>query len=202
MCGRLSQVFEESFLNQFLPFPTYFSKPHVQRYNCAPGQLIYCGIYASKIMRFGPLYWGVQPSWSKRRIINATWEKASQGSGYWSQWKRCIIPSTGFYEWKGKGGSKQAFHIQTVSNQMIFFAALWSWMTDKTAAVVILTTKSEDWMLNVHHRQPLILSSDNLIRWLEGNTPDLACPLPMKLNEIGPYVNHVANEGPQCWMGK
>ena len=45
------------------------------------------------------MFWGVEPSWTKRRIINAKWEKVRYGNGYWSQWRRCIVPSSGFYEW-------------------------------------------------------------------------------------------------------
>ena len=199
MCGRFGQVFDEESLRNDLPLSVSFSIKNQHRYNCAPGQNVYCGISKAKVLRFGELQWGVQPEWSNRRIINATWEKFDRPYGFWSTWKRCIVPSTGFYEWSGEKSPKQAVHIHPSSVEIMYFAGIWTWIEKSKAALVILTTASEDWMSHVHHRQPIIIQSESVEAWLNGKSPDLISPLAMTLTPVGSYVNKVGNDGPQCW---
>ena len=201
MCGRFGQVFDGGSLEKDLSMPVHFSLQHTKRYNCGPGHKVFCGIAVNDGIRFGLLRWGVKPEWSKRQIINATWEKVSKRNGFWFQWKRCIIPSSGFYEWKESNEKKQAYHIHPNSSPIVYYAGLWKWVTETEAALVILTTASQDWISHIHHRQPIILESDSVLDWLNNLPPNLTCPPSMILTPIGSYVNRVDNEGPQCWSG-
>lgn len=58
--------------------------------------------------------WGIQPGWADKIIINATTEKKE--GRFWSKAfreRRCLIPATGWYEWTGGKGAKQAHALQT-----------------------------------------------------------------------------------------
>ena len=111
-----------------------------------------------------------------------------------------MVPSSGFYEWSSQKGMKQAFHIHPTSSSIVYFAGLWSWTTRSKAALVILTTASEDWMRNVHHRQPILLDSDGVQNWISGQEPNLKSAHEMSLSKVGPFVNKVGHDGPKCWV--
>jgi len=81
------------------------------------------------------MHWGLIPFWAKGfqpkySTINSTIEKLTQAAtwrGPWSRGRRCILPATGFYEWKvqADGKTKQPYYI-TANDQAIFgFAGLW-----------------------------------------------------------------------------
>ena len=91
--------------------------------------------------------------------------------------KRCLIPMTGFYEWKwldSKGKEKQPYYIH-LNNQKIFSAAgLYSIWNDKANNVsihtyTILTTKANPLMTKIHNtkkRMPVIIPREYEKDWL------------------------------------
>jgi putative SOS response-associated peptidase YedK len=88
---------------------------------------------------------------------------------------RCIIPASGFYEWKkinGKTGPK--FDI-TVPGQSLFgFAGVWgNWTNPKTSEVEktfsIFTTLSNERFSEYHNRQPVILDPSEFDEWLSSS---------------------------------
>ena len=101
---------------------------HPARYNIAPTQPIIV-IFESRdggIKREARLMrWGLVPSWVKdprefSLIINARvetiMEKPSFRGGI--QHHRCLIPASGYYEWRtGPDGKKQPFHITPKGRQ-------------------------------------------------------------------------------------
>ena len=119
--------------------------------------------------------WGF-PKWDgKDVIINAKSETAAEKRMFaksFSQ-RRCVIPSTGFYEWsKVDGKGKVKYRFNDPDNPMLYMAGLYT-DYDKSASddpltnrFVILTRAANSDISDVHSRMPVILYKDELIRWL------------------------------------
>src|SRR5690606_6459845 len=88
------------------------------RYNIAPTQQV-LGVRLIEEERVASLFkWGLIPSWAKEAkigsgMINARAETVAEKPAFRTAFKRrrCLIPTTGFYEWQRDGKTKQPFHI-------------------------------------------------------------------------------------------
>ena len=93
-----------------------------------------------------------------------------------SAWKsrRCLVPASGYYEWRLENGIKQPYWIHDRSGPVLMFAGLWeNWKTatgDWLQSFAILTTSAVDSMLALHDRTPVMLSPPVLADWLHGDT--------------------------------
>ena len=88
-------------------------------------------------------------------------------------------------------------------------AGLWDHWTDGTAKVTsccLITTEPNELAATVHDRMPAILPADAWDRWLDpaaptGELAPMLKPYPadaMAVAAVGPAVNRVANDGPEC----
>ncbi|MCT0016563.1 hypothetical protein EFE32_06860 [Lactococcus lactis subsp. lactis] len=129
--------------------------------------------------------WGIQ---AKSLIINARSETIKERYTFKALFPnyRCVIPTTGFYEWqhlddKKKKGNK--FYLGFGEDEPLFLAGLYK-AQNKSKQSVILTTKSNESMKDIHERMPLILEAKNIRNWLfdegfaydylQANMPNLA----------------------------
>lgn len=78
--------------------------------------------------------------------------------------QRCIVPSTGFFEWS-KSKTKYLFNLPDI--KMVYMAGLWrkSGSGDFTEFVII-TAEANSSVSPVHDRMPLVLPPDRLESWL------------------------------------
>lgn len=89
------------------------------RYNIAPTQQVLAVRRGDDQQREGVfLHWGLIPFWAKdasigSRLINARSESAADKPSFRAAMKkrRCLIPASGFYEWKKRGNAKQPYYI-------------------------------------------------------------------------------------------
>jgi len=123
--------------------------------------------------------WGFLPTWAAgkpgaRELINARDDRllgsrtfrAALGSS------RCIVPATGFYEWRKVGTRKVPYHIKRTDDALFGFAGLL--LAHKgQPAYVIITTSPNRTMEPIHDRMPAILAPDDEDMWLD---PDMAEP--------------------------
>ena len=164
------------------------------------------------------LRWGLIPSWAKEpaigsRLINARSETIAEKPSFRSAFKnrRCLIPATGFYEWKRQDRIKQPFYIRMRDTHPFAFAGLWEHWEGGEKEVInsctILTTDPNDLMRDIHNRMPVILSPDNYDMWLDpANTraamlQPLLGPYPSDKMEVYPvsiYVNKPQNDDTRC----
>ena len=94
-----------------------------------------------------------------------------------SEYRRCLIPADGFYEWKTIGPKqKQAYNFGTLDGSAFAFAGLWErWrQSDDTMleTCAILTTPPNAVVAEVHDRMPAILSEEDYDRWLDPGITD------------------------------
>lgn len=90
--------------------------------------------------------------------------------------QRCIIPSTGFYEWKAVGKEKVPFFIYPTNDTVFSMAGLWDTWIDplkgvKFTSFSMITCEANDLMREIHNtkfRMPVILDPESEVDWLTG----------------------------------
>ena len=130
--------------------------------------------------------WGIQPSWAKRIIINAQAETVAEKKTFKTAIRRhrCIVPCTGWYEWRDEGGPrKQKYHFGHTSDSPLFMAGIYfsadvpegqqspapinpTTINPTPINIVTLTTKAQGVAADIHHRMPVFISPDYLNAWL------------------------------------
>ena len=185
-----------------------------RRYNIAPTQeapVVRVGTNGARELAM--LRWGLVPSWAKElavgtRMINARSEGVETKPAFRAavRERRCLVPATGFYEWKGLPGRKQPYAI-TIERPLFAFAGLWETWTPRDAKPVetftIITTDANPAIASVHDRMPVILPKDAEEAWLRGEPGDAIALLApysadTKLRAVGPAVGNSKNEAPEC----
>src|SRR5207248_9328433 len=93
--------------------------------------------------------------------------------------RRCLVPASGFYEWKRLDEkNKQPFAFDLLNGRMIAFAGLWDGWKDPANRVrlrsyTIITTGANELMAPIHDRMPAILHPSDYDRWLDRDSdPD------------------------------
>jgi len=149
------------------------------RYNIAPSSNIVAVRMTEQGRAASMMRWGLIPSWAKDpaalpMLHNARGETVAEKPLFRHALRRhrCLIPASGFYEWKAVPGqrSKQPFYISCKDGNPMSFAGLWE--TVKTAdgasmeSCTIITTEANAVLEPIHHRMPLILERDDWNLWL------------------------------------
>ena len=207
MCGRYSLIGIDDLGTRFRI--TDPSMGFRSRFNIAPGSMVPVIVHRERpeaIM----MAWGLVPRWTKDRggadpIINARAETISQRPSFRHLLKsnRCLVPATGFFEWKKDQKRKTPFYIRMRDSRLFAFAGLYDIWHDSAgnngATCTIITTGPNELVAPIHNRMPVILDRDNETRWLsdESLTPaDLAqflIPFPatgMEAYPVLPLVNN------------
>ncbi len=171
---------------------------------------------ASRELSF--LRWGLVPYWAKditigNRMINARSESVAEKPSYRSSFRkqRCLIPTSGFYEWKKEGKAKQPYLIRRKDRGPFAFAGLWSRWKDPERGPLdtftILTTDANDWVRGLHDRMPVILAPEDFDLWLDPKVQDAARIQPLlvplagddlEMVRVSKTVNSPANDIPDC----
>jgi putative SOS response-associated peptidase YedK len=190
------------------------------RWNAAPTQLLpVVRVADDGARRLDLLRWGLVPSWADDvkigvRMINARAETAAEKPSFRValRKRRCLVPVTGFYEWTGEKGAKQAWSFRRVDRRAFAFAGLWeSWRGADAEKPVetftILTTSANELVAPVHDRMPVIVDPSNFALWLDPRMTDaerlrsLFVPArepSMTCVAVGTAVNDPRRDDPVC----
>jgi putative SOS response-associated peptidase YedK len=214
MCGRFA-LFADP-----VDVAGLFDAPPVEwppRYNVAPTQpVLACRLDPAAGGRsLVPLRWGLVASWARdlaagAKAINARAETVADKPTFRGAFKarRCLIPASGYYEWKHEGKAKQPYFIHPRDGGLFAFAGLWD-VWSKAASPVescsIITTTANETTRHLHERMPVILDRAHFAAWLDPLTPppvlhELLRPCPperIALHPVAPLVGNVRNEGPE-----
>jgi putative SOS response-associated peptidase YedK len=143
MCGRFSLDSTSAGLSGFFGI---LKCPEVApRYNIAPGQEIIAVRSLQDSDREAKfLHWGLIPHWSKDKsiaykMINARAETVAEKPSFRSAYRarRCLVPVTGFYEWKRIEKQKQPFYIRRTGHELFALAGIWETWSDKQSEEII-----------------------------------------------------------------
>lgn len=113
-----------------------------------------------------PLVWGFPNFRNKGIIINARAETAEQKNMFRESLlgRRCVIPSTGFYEWK-QGAAKQKYLFRNPESRVTWLAGFYNEIGGERR-YVILTTAPNESIRDIHSRMPVVLSKERLEDWV------------------------------------
>jgi putative SOS response-associated peptidase YedK len=208
MCGRYTFTFNARTLAEaFGLVPPGFDI--VKGYNIAPGQHIVI-VRPERDQRVADLaFWGLIPGWTKDpnnspKPINARAETLEEKPTFRTAFrrKRCLVPASGFYEWKAEEKAKQPFYIHPTEGDLFAFAGLWEdWQGPHGEVMVsacIITTEPNELMAGIHNRMPAILHKDSWDLWLDPATQTrevqpLLVPYPAELMSAHPVSSAVGN---------
>ena len=156
---------EQSKVNAFTfpKYPIITVEPEIQAYN-----------------------WGLIPFWVKdgeqadelkRMTLNARADTIFEKPSFREpiMRRRCIVPSTGYFEWRHEGKNKIPYFIFVKDEAIFSMAGIYDeWLDKDTGEIVktfsIITTDPNpltDYIHNTKHRMPAILSPEDEERWLD-----------------------------------
>jgi putative SOS response-associated peptidase YedK len=106
---------------------------------------------------------------------------------------RCLVPASGFYEWKQEAGRKQPYYFLPRDERLFGFAALW-----ENDTCTLITTEANAQMRAIHDRMPLVLTKDQYRKWLDGEDGllETAPQVAMIAHPVSMAVNQAANDSP------
>jgi len=211
MCGRYSLIFIDDLGNRFRVFnPMIGSR---SRFNIAPGNEMPVIIHKEK-NEIVMMMWGLVPHWTQdiraaKRSINARAESLTEKPSFRELLtnRRCLVPASGFFEWKKEGTRKVPFYIHLKDAPLFAFAGLYDQWKGSDGQLLftytIITTQPNERVAALHTRMPSILSPSHEDRWLSG-TPlgdadlkEMLTPFPsadMEVYPVSPLINTPDND--------
>ena len=190
-----------------------------ENYNVAPSLHMPVIVQKGDQRKIDKYRWGLIPFWAKEinsgySMINARAESLEQKKSYARPFKskRCVVPVSGFYEWKKSNGEKIPHYITQNSSDLMNVAGLYEeWKPKKQGespinSFTIITTDANDPVSELHDRMPAMLLDEELDIWLDPNNQDttslkdLLRPWPnddISFYRVGQEVNNARNSGKQ-----
>ncbi len=182
MCGRYSIGSPEEVLKKYDHDKNLKLKPS---YNIAP-DTVNPVVAVRSPAKIYLMRWGLIPSWVKDlkggySMINARAEGIEAKPAYRKpiRSQRCLVPATGFYEWKKlkleKNPEKVPWYLKVKNQELFFMAGVYDvWKAPDGRELLtysIITTTPNKLMSNIHDRMPVILEDKNLDEYLDPKTP-------------------------------
>lgn len=215
MCGRFNVTSDP--LNQLIVEITGRGFVIDTKYNIAPTEQVPVlfkhadGEWDLEAMRWWLVpYWADAPG-TKYTMFNAKSETLSKSRAFREPFKRrrCIVPATGYYEWRKENNQKIPYYITPASGEGFAFAGLWDrWKgPDQTIdSCTIVTTEATASMKPIHNRMPVHLTVDEARQWMNPDAdqaslmPLLAPELhyPLAVTTVSTYVNNARNKDDRC----
>jgi putative SOS response-associated peptidase YedK len=161
-----------------------------------------------------PLLWGFSGAAEPgRTILNARIETAAERPSFREALarRRCLVPATGFYEWRRQGSGRAPYHLHLKDEPVFAMAGLWHRWPQANGAIheafVVLTTAPNELVASIHDRMPVILDRGSWSSWL-GPEPLAADDLArvarpidagrMSMYPVSSRVNGIRFDDPQC----
>ncbi|MGA2162150.1 MAG: SOS response-associated peptidase, partial [Methanoregula sp.] len=160
MCGRYSLACIDDLCGRFrIIDPAIGFRSH---FNIAPGStnpVIVAHERAEAVM----MQWGLVPHWAKditvtNRPINARAESLAEKPMFRDllRSQRCLVPASGFFEWKHDWGRKIPFYIHVKDDLVFGFAGLYDVWRNPAGTTLrtytIITTTANTLMAPIHDR--------------------------------------------------
>ena len=184
MCGRFARYIDiGTLIEEFGLRLTEAPTDDAPRYNIAPTQQVAAicrSADGARRLRF--FRWGLIPSWASdtaigNKLINARSETVHQKPSFAGplRTRRCLIPASGFFEWKKEGKGKQPYFITRRDGRPMAFAGLWDVSNGPQGTIescTILTIAATPKVAELHDRMPVILSPSQYDLWLDTEVED------------------------------
>ena len=177
MCGRYNLIPDaQALLDTFDVLNNELDDFNGGLYNVAPTSAVPIVIGRDNVRTLAEAHWGLVPLWSRDkktafRMINARAETIAEKPSFRVavQKSRCVVPVSGWYEWRKEGEIKQPWYFQT--GELIPLAGICVWNAHLgLLSCSIITTQANPVAAEIHHRMPVILAEQNISRWLDSDT--------------------------------
>ena len=223
MCGRYTLHTEKEVLAGRFEIDPDSLAELAPRYNIAPTDPVLTVRLGDEGRRAAEMRWGLIPYWAKDGaklplMINARVETVATRPAYRDalREKRCLIPASGFYEWRqpdGLGTRKIPHWISRRDTEPFAMAGIWARWRSRDEPIprtvescAIITAPANPDIAALHDRMPVILPPDLEAAWLDPALDDDPENLLRLLEPIGPgtlhfhpvsrAVNGARNDGP------
>ncbi len=207
MCGRFGVAFPAKIGERFGLEAVQL--PLQPRYNLAPTQSAPV-LVEGDARRLAEMRWGHAPRWLRekrggsRPLINARDDRLASAPTFREalRERRCVVPSSHFFEWAGMGRDKIPYLFQLKGGELFGVAGLW-FEEGSERRFVVVTTEPNELTRPVHNRMPAILLSKDEDLWLNPDQVEpellvaLLSPYPVSAMEAFPVsrrVNSPAND--------
>ncbi|MCX7800812.1 MAG: SOS response-associated peptidase [Fimbriimonadales bacterium] len=206
MCARFCLAAPAEVIGSLFGLPEPPDLP--PRYNIAPLTPVAGVLQPPNAPRQLRLFrWGLVPPWAKDPSsgpINARAETAAEKPTFRTAMRRrrCLVPATGFFEWREEGGRKQPYLFRRKDGQPFGIAGLWEAYEGADGAfesVALLTTSSNELVSPYHGRMPVLVPTAEFDRWLDPGLQrpealaDLLAPVPWPDMEVVAVDRRVGN---------
>ncbi|MBI2753009.1 MAG: SOS response-associated peptidase [Betaproteobacteria bacterium] len=212
MCGRYALHAHPQVIA--LQFGLAAAPDAAPRYNIAPTAEVLIVRAADGPRATAQVRWGLVPRWAKdpsigTRLNNARAETVAEKPAFRDAYRgrRCLVPASGFYEWKSEAGRKQPYYVYPASGELFAFAGLWErWHGPQgpLETCVIVTTDANERMQPIHDRMPVIVAPADYARWLDlrsGAEPAALLhpcdPEAIAIRRVSRAVNNARSDSPR-----
>jgi len=207
MCGRYSLICIDDLGNRFRVFDPMMGAR--SKFNVSPASEMPVIVRRDKD-EIALMHWGLVPHWVRdlrtaRKPINSRAESLADKPLFRTLLEsgRCLVPASGFYEWKTEGTRKVPFYFHLPDQPLFAFAGLYdTWRGPEGEPLMtytIITCEPNALIAEVHNRMPVILNRENEGRWLSRDPPawqdlpSILAPYPASAMAIVPVSDLVNN---------
>lgn len=173
----------------------------IPNYNVAPTSELEVITRIDGAISIQPVRWGLVPHWAKdtkiRAMINARGETLADKPFFRTAFEkgRCLIPATGYYEWKTENKVKQPHLIHLPGDAPVFepfaFAGIKSFNKNlDVTTFAIVTLEAVPGISALHSRMPVILDRNALADWINPDTDKAAALELLQQNRGADLVYH------------
>lgn len=178
MCGRFAITLPADAMARLFDAAPDNDLPVTPDYNVCPTRPIHAVRAGAGGRRLSALRWGFVPHWYKTPndgplLINARGEGIADRPAFRAavRERRCLIPTTGFYEWtKDAEDNRLPWYITRTDGGPLVMAGVWQdWAGPDgihLSACAIVTTAANPAIAAIHHRMPVILEPNHWPMWL------------------------------------
>jgi putative SOS response-associated peptidase YedK len=184
MCGRFTQRYTWREIQEL--YGLLGAARNLQaHYNIAPTDAVDVIIPGGGAKQLVSMRWGLVPAWWKKSLkdlpatFNARAETVADKPMFRDAFRRrrCIIPASGYYEWRkvhgGKHPDKQPYYISAADGGVLSFAGLWDTWTNPQSgeplqSCTIVVTAANALTRAIHDRMPVLLEPGDFAAWLGG----------------------------------
>ena len=206
MCGRFTQKYTWRELVGLYRL-TQTARNLEPRYNVGPTTTIDALRVRDGTRELVAMRWGLVPSWWKKSLkelpstFNARSDTVGEKPVFRSAFKRtrCIIPASGYYEWRTVNGAKQPYYFSAFDAGVLSIAGLWDEWKDIESGEPLLSctmivTEANEFAGRIHDRMPVFLAADRFESWLDGPPAPSSCVPRLKICLMSGLYRSASND--------
>lgn len=179
MCGRFVLSAETKEIENLVP-KLRVGNIVINSYNITPYENIAIIYNNNNSVVCDDSFWGLEVDSAngyKHRVINSRFDSLQNKTFYKNLLNnnRCLIPASGYYEWKKVNNSnKLPYYIKNSTSNLITFAGIYKYSDNSknilrtSLSCSIITVNPIESIKFIHNRMPLIINEKHRNLWLNG----------------------------------